>query len=171
MRFLDHGALALLLDLLRARDQESHRASMILALGRNHHGLVLLQLPTPVALLVGALVASLARLRQPAAGARQAGRHECGAREHEANGAAIDADGREGLGEAVDELQVWEEDAFVHFEEQGLAINDVEGGAVGKLHLLERAFLGEDLIDVGVEEGVGLEKGAAEGALDGGLEF
>lgn len=63
------------------------------------------------------------------------------------------------------------EDALVDLEENGLAINYIEGGTVGKLHLLEGAFFGEDLIDVGGQERVCLEKVSTQGALDGGFKF
>lgn len=126
---------------------------MLLALGHDHDGLVLVQLAAPVAVLVDALIIVaarlFARLWQSAAGAGQARGHERGAGQYEADGAAVDTDGREGLGEAVDELEMREEGALVDLEEDGLAVDDVEGCAVGELHLLEGGFLGEDLVDVG----------------------
>lgn len=46
----------------------------------------------------------------------------------------------------------------VELEEERLAVDDVEADAVGQLDLLERRLLGEELVDVGGEEGVGGEE-------------
>lgn len=59
----------------------------------------------------------------------------------------------------------------VELEEERLAVDDVEADAVGELDLLERRLLGEELVDVGGEEGVGGEERGAEGALDRRLEL
>lgn len=59
----------------------------------------------------------------------------------------------------------------VELEEERLPVDDVEADAVGELDLLERRLLGEELVDVGGEEGVGGEERGAEGALDRRLEL
>lgn len=176
MRLLHYRPLALLLDLLRPRHQYPHRARLLLALGHNHHRLPLLQLAAPVPVLIHPLIrhalshrlpGALRRQRQAAALARQPRRHKRRAAKHEADGAAVDADGGEGLGEAVHEAQVREQRRLnVELEEERLAVDDVEADAVGELDLLERRLLGEELVDVRGEEGVGGEERGAEGALD-----
>lgn len=149
MRFLHHRPLALILDLLSTSNQEPNSARLRLALCHDYNWLPLLQLPAPSPFLVDALGA-LPRLRQPAARARQSGGHERGAREHESDGAAVDADSRESLRETVDELEVRDEGGVVLLVEEGLLLADEEGAAVGQLHLLERGLFGHHFFDVGV---------------------
>lgn len=55
--------------------------------------------------------------------------------------------------------------------EERLGVKDVEGVAVGELHAGEGSLLREDLVNVGVEKGVGREEGLAQAALDGGFEL
>ena len=180
MCLLDHGPLPLVLDVLGAGDQDADSAGLLLALGHDDGRLALLELAAPVALVVGPLVRDalggglavpLVRARQAAAGAGQARGHQGGAAEDEADGAAVYADGGEGLGEAVDELEVGEQDAVVDLEEDGLAVEDVEARAVGQLHLLQGGLLGEHIVDEGRQEGVGREQRLAQRALDRGLEL
>lgn len=182
MGFLDHRSLALLFDLFRARHEEPHRAGLLLALGHDDDRLALLQLLAPAALVVQAVVRDLVladrprahvpRLGQPAALAGEPGGHEGGAAEDEADGAAVDAYRGEGGGEAVDEAEVGQQRrAVVLLVEDGRAVDDVERGAVGQLHLREVRLLGHDLVDVGRQQRVGGEQRVAQGALHGGLEL
>jgi hypothetical protein len=55
--------------------------------------------------------------------------------------------------------------------EQRNVVENVEGVAVGQLHARQGALLGEDLIDVGRQEGKRGEEGLAQGALDGGFQL
>lgn len=71
----------------------------------------------------------------------------------------------------MDEAQVGEGRAAVVLEEERGGVEEVEGDAVGEFGGGEGGLLGEDGVDVGGEEGVGLEEGGAEAALDGGLYF
>jgi hypothetical protein len=72
----------------------------------------------------------------------------------------------------VHKLQVREDrGGDVLLVEQGLGFENVEGIAVGELHAREGGLLGENLVDVRVEEGVGREEGLAKAALDGGFEL
>lgn len=162
MCVFDHRALAFCLDLGRARNQNPHRARLLLALGHDDYGLTLGQLPAPPALLVSPLIQLLALLealgrplhRQPSALRRQSGSHERGARQHEADGAAVYAYRGECLGEAVDEAEVGQQTGRVLLVEEGFRLEDVEGVAVGQLHALKGGLLGENLVDVGGHEGV-----------------
>lgn len=61
--------------------------------------------------------------------------------------------------------------AVIVLEEDGLIIDDVEGGAVGELHLCQGGLFRQDLVDVGSQERVACQEGLAQGALDGGFEF
>lgn len=69
------------------------------------------------------------------------------------------------------ELQVRQEGVVVVLEEDGLAIGDVQGGALGQFDLVEGGFLGQDLVDVWVQERVGGQEGLAQGALYRRLEL
>ena len=55
--------------------------------------------------------------------------------------------------------------------EQRLAAEAVEGDAVRDLDRVELLLLGQDLIDVGLDAGIGVEDFLADGALGGGLDF
>ena len=179
---LHHGALALGLDLVRPRDQRADRAGLLLSLRHDNHRLPLEQLPAPPAVLINTLLHLLALDDalgpavdgQPAALGGQPGGHERRARQHKAYRAAVDAYRGERLGEAVDEAQVGEHDGPVGgvllVEERG-RVEDEEGVAVGQLHALEGALLGEHLIDVGRQERVCRDEGGAEGALGRRLEL
>ena len=130
-------------------------------------------MPVLVRALVQVVVGALARGREAAAIAGEAGGHEGSAAQDEADGAPVDADGGEGLGEAVDEAKVGDEGGsrVLLVEERGAVLEDVETGAVGQLHLGEGGLLGEGLVDVGGEEGVRRQQGLAEGPLDRRLEL
>ncbi len=52
-----------------------------------------------------------------------------------------------------------------------VAVDDVQRDAVRQLDQLERRLLGEHLVDVRGQEGVGREDRVADRALDGGFEF
>lgn len=54
----------------------------------------------------------------------------------------------------MDELEVGEQGTAVVLEKNGLAVADVEGGAVGELHLFEGGLFGEDFFNVGLKEGI-----------------
>ena len=191
MRLLDNGSLALLLNLLSPRNQHSDGTGLLLALRKHNNRLALLQLATPVPFLIRALIRHLdivfvglrllprrplMRHRQPAALTRQAGSHERRAREHEADGAAVYPDGGEALREAVDELEVGHDGVLlrrrVGLEEKGRgAVDDVQRHAVGKLDLLERGLLGDDVVDERRQERVGGQERLAQVALDRGFEL
>ena len=53
----------------------------------------------------------------------------------------------------------------------GAAVDDVQRDAVWQLDQLERRLLGEHLVDVRGQEGVGRQDRVADRALDGGFEF
>lgn len=55
--------------------------------------------------------------------------------------------------------------------EERAVVEDVERDAVRELDLLERGFLGEDLIDVWGQKRVSGQEGLSEGALNGGFEL
>src|SRR5690606_13909647 len=74
--------------------------------------------------------------RQPPTLARQTRRHERRPAEHKSDSATIYTDSRKRLGKAVDEAQMRYGDAIVLLEEDGLAVDNVEADAVGKLDLL-----------------------------------
>lgn len=152
------------LDLCRASHQRADGTSFRLALGHNDHGLALDQLSAPAALAVHALVHLFALFqllwrpfcRQSAALGRQAWRHERRARQDEADGAAVDSDGRERLREAVDELEMRDQRAggVVLLVEDGRAVDDVERVSVGELHAGQGGLFGENFLDVRVQKGV-----------------
>lgn len=170
MRLLDDRSLTLLLDDLGTLDQDTDSAGLELALGGNNDRLTLLELAGPVALLVEPLRLAALAAGQTAAGAGQAGGHEGGAAEDEADGAAVDAYAGEGGGEAVDELEMGQQDVgLVVLEEERLAVEHVQGAAVGQLHGLEGALLGQQLVDDIVQERVRRQEGAAQGALHAGF--
>lgn len=100
------------------------------------------------------------RQRQPTALTRQSGRHERRSGEHKADGAAVYPDGREALGEPVDELEMGHDGVLlrgrVGLEEKGRgAVDHIQGNAVGELDLFERGLFGDDVVDVGRQERVG----------------
>jgi hypothetical protein len=66
---------------------------------------------------------------------------------------------------------VGQQHAAVDLVGDGLAVNDVQRGAVGQLDLLERVLLGQDLVDDGRQERVGGQQRLADGPLDGGFEL
>lgn len=160
MRILNNGSLPLILDILRAHDQESHRARLRLALSAHNNRLPLRELPRPPILLIQPLPRPVLRphrqhpARQAATSGREAGGHEGGAGEHEADGAAVDAHAGEGGGEAVHEAQVRQQRGRVLLEEERLAVQHVQRAAVGQLHGLEGPLLGQDLVHVAVQERV-----------------
>lgn len=53
----------------------------------------------------------------------------------------------------------------------GAAVDDVQRDAVRQLDQLERRLLGEHLVDVRGQEGVGRQDRVADRALDGGFEL
>lgn len=170
MRLLNDGPLALLLDDLGALDQDTNSARLELALGRNDDRLALLELAGPAPLLVETLGVAPLAARQAPTGAGEAGRHEGGAAEDEADGAAVDAYAGEAAREAVDELEVRQQHVrLVVLEEERLALEHVQGAAVGKLHGFQGAFLGQQLVDHIVQERVGRREGLAQRALDAGF--
>lgn len=175
MRILNHRPFPLLLDILGPHHQRPHRTRLLLPLRHHNHHLTLLQLATPPPILDALLhllpLDQLPILGQPPTLARQPGRHERRAREHEADGAAVDADRREGLREAVHEAQVRHNVGRVLLVEERDGVEHVEGVAVGQLHRGERGLFRHDLVDVRGEEREGLEERAAQRALDGGFEF
>lgn len=193
MRVLDDGTLPLLPHLLRIHEQEPHSTSLRLPLRKHNNRFALNQLASPMTILIKALriithpfrTLSLSRSlsssptttlyrpreRQPTPGARQPGSHERSAGEDEADGAAIDADGGEGGGEAVDELEVRQQRVVHVLEEQGVAVEHVQGAAVGQLHGLEGALLRQDLVDVPAQEGVGRQQRLAQPALHRRLQL
>lgn len=161
MRLLDDGPLALLLDLLGAHDQEPDGARLDLALGPHDHRLALLQLPGPPLVVVEPLPLGAGRRArgQAAPRARQAGGHEGGARQDEADGAAVDAYAGEGGGEAVDEAQVRQQGGCrVVLEEERLRVQHVQRAPVRQLHRLQRHLLRQDLVDVRVQQRVRRQK-------------
>lgn len=171
MRVFNHRSLALVLDGLGAFHQKSHGAGLGLALGPHDDGLALLELPAPAVLVVEALGVAAVAAGQAAAGAGEAGGHEGGAREDETDGAAVDAYRGEAGREAVHEAEVGEQRVGVDLEEEGLAVEHVQGGAVRQLHGLERALLGQDLVNVRVQERVRCQQALAQVALDRRLEL
>ncbi|TLD19186.1 hypothetical protein PspLS_09860 [Pyricularia sp. CBS 133598] len=177
MRILHNGPLALLLNLLCSSNQQAHRTSLLLPLSGNDNTLALLQLPTPVAIIIHLITRLALDERQPASLAGQTRRHKCGTTENKANGSPIDADGREGLGEAMDEPEVRQDGGAargeVVLEADGLAVDDVEHDAVRvrELHLLERRLLGQYLVDKGRQERVPVQQLLADGALGRGFYF
>ncbi|KAI6773792.1 hypothetical protein HG531_000641 [Fusarium graminearum] len=142
MRVLDHGSLALGLDLLGSRRKCSHSTRLILALGYDNDRLALDQLSAPSEIVVHLLVHlvlwyTLGRAvgRQSATSGGKSRSHEGGAREDEADSTTVYANARKGLGEAMDESEVGNEDSCkVLLEEDGCRVENVEGVAVGKLH-------------------------------------
>lgn len=56
-------------------------------------------------------------------------------------------------------------------EEERGRVEGVEGDAVGEFDQVELFFLGEDVLDVGFEEGEGVEDFGADGALGAGFYF
>lgn len=116
------------------------------------------------------------RLRQAPALARQAGGHQGGATQNEADGAAVYPNGGEALREAVDELEVGHNGVLLRGrvgleEERGGSVDDVQRHAVGKLDLLERGLLRDDVVDVRGQERVGGQQRLAQVALDRGFEL
>ena len=64
------------------------------------------------------------------------------------------------------------QDLIVHMlEKQRLAVEAVHAHAVRHFHQIELLFLGEDVIDVRFQAGVGFEDFVADGALGGGFDF
>lgn len=180
MRVLNHRPLTLGLDLVGSADQRAHGTRLLLALGHDDDGLALVQLPAPAAVGVDALVHLPAVLearggpldRQPAPLGRQAGGHERRAHEHEADGAAVDADRREALREAVHEPEVRHDGGrVVLLVEERLRIQHVQRVAVGQLHARQRRLLGQDLVNVRRQQGVRREQRLAEGPLHRRLEL
>ena len=112
----DH-ALPNPLNRLRPHPQPTHHTNLLLPLRPNRHHLALDRLIPP--------------LRQPAPLAGQPGRHQRRAREHEADGTAVDAQAREGLREGVHEFQVRDQRVVHVLPEEGVAFVDVERDAVG----------------------------------------
>jgi hypothetical protein len=165
------GSLALVFHSLGALHQETDSAGLGLALGPHDNRLALFQLAGPPVLLVEALGVATLSAGEAAAGTRQTGGHEGRARQHKADGAAVDAYRGEAGREAVHQLEVGEEGVCVDLEEEGLAVEHVEGGAVGQLHGLERALLGQNLVNVGIEERVRGQQALAQVALHRGLEL
>ena len=80
------------------------------------------------------------------------------------------------MGVAVDELEVGDDHKAVRdgvlLVEERLAIEDVDVDVVdGDADGFQGGLFGEEGVDVRGEEGVGLEEGVSEGALDRGLEL
>jgi hypothetical protein len=115
-------ALLLLLHLLGAHLQHTNHARSILALGLDNNNLAGLQVFGPILFLV--LWVSVGT-RQPAAGRRQAGRHERGAGQDEADGAAVDAQSVERRGVLVHEGQVRQEGVVHVLEKERRAVERV----------------------------------------------
>lgn len=122
MCVLNDRPLALFLDLCRAHGQEAHGTRFHLALCPDDDGLASIELsPAEISFAGGSarsvVVNTVARMfgrrgiarGESSSGRREAGSHEGGAREDEANGAAIDAHGGKCVGEAVDEAEMWEQ--------------------------------------------------------------
>jgi hypothetical protein len=56
-------------------------------------------------------------------------------------------------------------------EEEGCGAEGIERDAVGQFYEVELLLFGEDVVDVGVEEGVGFDNLGTDGALGAGLYF
>lgn len=137
MPLLYHRPLPLLLTLLRTHAQQAHRTRLLFALCTHHDRLALVQLaptvpalPRAFCLAVGAHLGCVAAREPPPRGS-QAGGHEGCARQHKADGAAVDADRGEAGREAVHEAQVREERIGHVLEEEGRAADEVERHSVG----------------------------------------
>jgi hypothetical protein len=61
---------------------------------------------------------------------------------------------------------VRQERVGIDLEEERLRVQHVQRATVGQLHGLERALLGQDLVNVGVQERVGGQERLAQRALD-----
>jgi hypothetical protein len=120
-------ALLLLLHVLGAHLQHADQAGVLLALGLDHHdgpgGDIL-------AAVVGRVVAGGLGVREAAAGRRQAGDHEGRTGQHEADGAAVDAQAAEAVRVLVHEAQVRGQRVVEALEEERLAGEGVEGDAL-----------------------------------------
>ncbi len=113
---IHHHPFPFSLHLLRPHLQLSHHTDLLLALRLNSHHISLLTL--------------ILLIRYPPPFTRQSGRHECRAREHEADGAAVDAEAWEGLWEGVHELEVRDQRVVHVLPEERGRVEDVEGDAV-----------------------------------------
>lgn len=71
----------------------------------------------------------------------------------------------------MDELEVRQQRVVHVLEEQGVAVEHVQGAAVGQLHGLEGALLRQDLVDVPAQEGVGRQQRLAQPALHRRLQL
>lgn len=114
----DHP-LALLLHLLRAHLQRPHETDLLLALRPHGHHLPRLQ--------------RVLRVGQPPAGGGQPGRHERRAGQDEADRAAVDLHGGQGVGELVQQAEVRDERGVIvgGLVEEGVGVDRVEGCVVG----------------------------------------
>lgn len=120
MPLIHRMPLPLLLHLLRPNLQHPHETNLLLPLSRNTHNLTRLKLLLP---FLG--------IREPATGRSQAGSHQGRTGEHEADGAAVDADCGDCGWEGVEEAEVGDWGSVEGLEEEGGGVYCVEGCAVG----------------------------------------
>lgn len=144
MPLIHNHPLPLLLHLLRAHLQRPNQANLLLPLRRHGHHLARLKL--------------VLRIRQSPTGGSQTGRHERRAGEDEADRAAVDPDGGEGVGEGVEETQVWYWRAVVGLVEEGVGVDCVEGCSVGSVYKPTKDICqpeaGTDMTErMGIQEG------------------
>ena len=68
-------------------------------------------------------------------------------------------------------FQMWDYWIVHVLPKQRVGVECVEADAVGEFDEVELGLFGQDEVDVGSEEGVGLEDARADGAGDGGFYF
>ena len=125
------------LHLLRAQTQPTHQTRLGLPLSHDDDDVALVNL--------------VVFLRQPSAGASQAGHHQGRARENEPDGSPVDLDGPEGAGEPMDQLQRGDQRVVHVLPEERVRVQNVERHSVRKLDGLDLAFLRQQLIHVRAE--------------------
>ena len=116
MPCIHHDPFRLRLYLLRPHLQLANHADLVLALGLDSYHIPFLAL--------------VLLIRQPSALACKAGRHERCAGQHEADGAAVDAEAGKSLREGVHEFEVRNQGVVHVLPEEGEGVENVEGDAV-----------------------------------------
>lgn len=119
MPLVHNNSFPFTLDVLRASLQHANQTHLFLPLSLNANNLPRLN--------------GMLCIRQSPAGGRQPGSHERSAGEHEANGTAVDLQGRDRGGEFVHEFEVWDGRAVEGLEEEGGRVYRVEGCALGSV--------------------------------------
>ena len=119
MSRVHHYPFLLLLNLLRPHPQYAHQTRLLLPLSFDDDDVTLAQ---------GILSGGEATARRC-----QTWGHQCGTGEDETDGATIDGDAWEAIGEGVDDAEVRDERVIHMLPEEGGVFERVEGDAVGSV--------------------------------------